>query len=575
MINVTSTQDQGVFSLFEKAILVCLAIGSFGLGIQGYHQYYALASVATTASDLAYLSLNLFFMQFSAKGTIPLSLDIARWLAPATLSYAVIKAIMSLVQTKVVQFKINHLRNHAVIIGLNSRSVNIALSFRQNGIQTLVIDDQALNQYWGDIKKHKILHLVLNFNDTSLLENIKLSKANYLFASTQSDNTNLNIIYSAYCAKQKMPASLVLQTVCKIEDDRLLHASNERHLFALDHDNMSTRTLNYKLIAARSTVNEFGPHKYISDYSILSNLSILIAGENTFTAELVVRLAQIAIYGSPQKLRIILLGDSSAGIAQRITKTHPNITKIATIEVIASEAFLEEQYHSAILQSAVDIVYVCPIQTGEKLIMLQRFLNIPQNIPVVVCETQEQRSFEWLKTEFSARKNIKFVNINTAISHFEDVFESRLDQIAIIIHNHYRKLLMAKGETSEQNQSLVKWTDLPESLKNANRDQADHIAIKCHYLTGKSIATTQEIEAALTSSAKQALAQMEHQRWLNEKKLAGWQYTQGEKNVVSKLSPSLIEWDALPEKEKQKDIGAVEYLAELISLINKTKEGVK
>ena len=570
---MTTPQEQGVFSTIEKATLVSLAILSFCLGIVGYYAYYELAAIKATASDLAYLSLNLFFMQFSAKGPLPLPLDIARWLAPATLSYALLKTIMSLVQSKFLQFKISQLADHAIIIGLNSRSVSIALSFKQNGIKTLVIDDQALNQYWGELKKHNILPMVQNIADTNLLENINLSKAKYLFASTSCDNTNLDIIYNAFCAKQSMAATPLLQTVCKIEDNSLLHASNDRHLFALDHYNMSTRTLNYKLISARSTVNEFGPHKYISDFDTLSNLSILIAGENAFTAELIVRLMQIAIYGCPQKLHITLLGNSSATIYENISRTHPAISELATIEIIASESFLEHQYRDAILQSSPNIVYVCPQQTGEKLIMLQRFTHIPHNIPVVVCETENQRSFEWLKNEFDTHNNFKFVNINSAIGHYEDVFENRLDQLAIAIHNNYVKQRFDSGEKLEQNPSLVKWSDLPESLKNANRNQADHIAIKCHYLTGNSVVTQAQIAEALSPSAKIELGMMEHQRWMTEKKLAGWQHTTGVKNSVTKLSPSIVEWEALPENEKQKDIDAVEHLAELIGLINPTRSG--
>ena len=52
-----------------------------------------------------------------------------------------------------------------------------------------------------------------------------------------------------------------------------------------------------------------------------------------------------------------------------------------------------------------------------------------------------------------------------------------------------------------------------------------------------------------------------------DKKMAGWQYTDGEKDAIRRLSPSLIDWDDLSESEKQKDVDAVEQLPELLAII--------
>lgn len=568
---MTSTNDQGVFTYAERAMLVSLAVISFGLGFIGYNSYYESIGQDATTSDLSYLSVNLFFMQFFAKGVIPLTLDMARWLAPATLSYALIKTILSLVHSKVLLLKINRLSDHAVVIGLTNHSVNIAASFAKNGIKTVVVDSNQHNQYWGELKKYKLFQLVANPSDSSLLTNANLSKASYLFASTASDNTNLNLIYSAYCAKKTTSEKQTLRTICKVEDKVLLNSLNNRHLFAVDHNNMTTRTLNYKLMMARWLVNEFGPHKHIDSFSEQNSVSILIAGENAFTAELIVRLVEIGVYGVPEKIRISVVSENASKVTNEVVSAYPSIIELATIEAITIDSFDEKDYQALILKACPDIVYVCPVQTGEKLLTLQSISLYLENVPVVVCETDNQNSFEWLKSEFSESKNINFVNVNSAISHYEDVFENRLDQVAIAIHRNYVDQRYTAGDTVEKNASIVSWNELPESLKNANRNQADHIAIKSHFLTGSTDVTENEVKAALTDTNKVALAQMEHCRWITEKKLAGWQFTSGAKDTVKKLSPSLIAWNELSDEEKAKDIEAVEYLAELVRLSNHTK----
>jgi hypothetical protein len=194
--------------------------------------------------------------------------------------------------------------------------------------------------------------------------------------------------------------------------------------------------------------------------------------------KLLVRLAEIGIYGFSnawsQKIRIILMGTTPTKILTHLSTTHPSIVELATIELLVTATFDEKQYQNAIMLTAAIIVYVCAVQTGEKLLMLQRFIYHQESVPGIVCETDNQRAFEWLKS---------------AISHYENVFENRLDQIAIVIHNSYVKHRLAESDSAEQNPSLVEWNDLPEGLKNANRHQADHIAIKCHYLTGRPAAT--------------------------------------------------------------------------------------
>ena len=145
-----TSNNQAVFKHTERAILVSFAFISFCLGFVGYQSYYELLEVKATFSDLAYMSVNLFFLQMQVKGAIPFTLDIARWIAPITLSYALIKTAMSLVQNKLLQFKVSHLSEHAIIIGLSDHSVNIALSFIKSGIKTVVIDSDENNKYWGE-----------------------------------------------------------------------------------------------------------------------------------------------------------------------------------------------------------------------------------------------------------------------------------------------------------------------------------------------------------------------------------------------------------------------------------------
>jgi hypothetical protein len=116
-----------------------------------------------------------------------------------------------------------------------------------------------------------------------------------------------------------------------------------------------------------------------------------------------------------------------------------------------------------------------------------------------------------------------------------------LDRKAKVIHEDYVKTQMAAGFTEATNPVLVGWEDLPESLRQANRAQADHQPIKLRTLTVSRSAATLE-----------ALAEAEHRRWMAEKILAGWRYGEQRDNT-RKRHPSLKPYGQLSEAEKQKD----------------------
>ena len=53
------------------------------------------------------------------------------------------------------------------------------------------------------------------------------------------------------------------------------------------------------------------------------------------------------------------------------------------------------------------------------------------------------------------------------------------------------------------------------------------------------------------------LAEIEHNRWVSERMLAGWRYG-AVRNDSCRTRPSILPWSCLPEEEKQKDLDNVE-----------------
>lgn len=60
---------------------------------------------------------------------------------------------------------------------------------------------------------------------------------------------------------------------------------------------------------------------------------------------------------------------------------------------------------------------------------------------------------------------------------------------------------------------------------------------------------------------------MEHECWVAEKRLYDWHDTEDAKNIVAHLSPSLIDWEKLPENERQKDHDSVHNIPQLLQRV--------
>jgi len=140
-----------------------------------------------------------------------------------------------------------------------------------------------------------------------------------------------------------------------------------------------------------------------------------------------------------------------------------------------------------------------------------------------------------------------------------------LDAIARDIHARYVKGEMDRplddGQTPEARAakpSLQAWEKLDPFYQNSNREQASHIlaklaAIRCEVVPvkGKKAADVLKLEG----HEIEIMAQMEHQRWMEERRLR------------QPLHEDLIPWDDLSDTEKGKDRRTVEAIPDMLAAV--------
>lgn len=141
-----------------------------------------------------------------------------------------------------------------------------------------------------------------------------------------------------------------------------------------------------------------------------------------------------------------------------------------------------------------------------------------------------------------------------------------VEPLAQALHEEYR--LRESWRKQSEDPTLAEWGLLPEYFRKSNRLSADQRLrhLRRVGLFARRSRRRQIRPLELTPEEIEALAQMEHARWVVERLQDGW--TWGEKrDVAKKTNPLLVSWADLPEQEKAQNREAVRKIPALLAQV--------
>ena len=210
---------------------------------------------------------------------------------------------------------------------------------------------------------------------------------------------------------------------------------------------------------------------------------------------------------------------------------------------------------------AVTHAYVCLEEEGLAISTALLLLNhLRQHGVHVVVRTNREAGLAALLRAVGgqASRGVSHLHVFSLLEQAcrpEFVLRGTNEVLARALHQEY--LLQA---SKQQNPSAVPWDDLPLDLKESNRRQADHIAtkleaVRCHIVP----LTALEGDAfAFTAAEVDRLAEMEHERWVAERRAQGW--TRGPRDPIQKTNPNLVSWSELDEPAREMNRSSVRRL---------------
>ena len=125
----------------------------------------------------------------------------------------------------------------------------------------------------------------------------------------------------------------------------------------------------------------------------------------------------------------------------------------------------------------------------------------------------------------------------------------------------------ARGDTFGSAPAEAEWEQLPEAVRDDNRNVADQMDFKL--ATIFALSKPGQGTAALSAAETETLARLAHERWWAAKALAGWQFGPV-RDDRKRLHPDMIPYDQLAEPIKQKDRDEVASLIPMAALAGET-----
>lgn len=213
------------------------------------------------------------------------------------------------------------------------------------------------------------------------------------------------------------------------------------------------------------------------------------------------------------------------------------------------------------------VIFICGQQDRENFeaaVQLRERLSMhgQADVPIFVWLPRQPALAETLSRTTDGQF-YPFGECRSAASYLEITAPVR-DSIGRKIHDDYEHQAIKGGDRTTKEP----WSALRDDFRESNRVAADHLIIKLATL-GLKLRRSSESPAQplqfdkITKPQAQLLAEMEHNRWVAERLLAGWRYApegktsdETQANKKRKLNHNLIAWDRLGD-ERKKDFDQV------------------
>ncbi len=565
---------------FEWLFLSGIGLTTIILGYIGFEKLANKQNSYSSPTTNFYNVLKLFILDHDFDTSIPIELEIARFLAPMFLVYAGFKALLLVFQENIQVFRLRFLKNHVVICGLGDKGYYLSQDFIENNSKVVIIDNDQKNDY-SRLLKGKATILIGDATDIGLLQKVRVHRAAYIVVVTNDDGINVEIAVHAYnlvnsFRPQKDRDEKKVKCFVHMVDLQLRAILKKHTIFTNPYDVFELVFFNSFENAARLVFRNYPIDKITSFNPSTDQIHLVIMGLGRMGQNVLVQASKICCYTTSTKPCITVVDKEAELKVSTFQRYNPHFTKVFDLHYenfdILSPKLNQASFWNNEETPPVTLFIICinddVIGLTTALTLLQRCAQDNLKIPVLV-RMNDYAGLATLLSEYDFVKNnpVYPFGMTRDIISREILINESLDTLAKIISRGEELEELTTYLPSEVDTKTQMWDDLPENLKESTRHQADHMEIQLRNID--CIVERVENRAVriyqLIPKEIEELAQLEHSRWMSERYLAGWTYTTGEINSKTKVTPFLVSWDELPEDRKEMNREVVRKIPKLLA----------
>jgi len=523
---------------------IVTAIVAFVIGMIGF---LGVSDPEFTLSSAIYGAFRLFVLDFDVpieQPDYPLMLEVARWLAPATVFSSIILFIAMAFYQKFVLLSLKFRRNYTVICSLNPQSLTLANDLLQRKERVVIIDPDRDNPHLGSVLIRRGIAIIGSPLDGKILQtaSVRRCKRVVLFSETDTDNIEALLRIKELCLpnrKHVNPKKIFIQLQDKQMDDVISEIED-----ILDKDKLELIPFNIHENAARLHFQKHPLYKNI-DIS-LDGIAphLLIVGFRAEGEQVLLQALQLAHYAHGKKLAVSVLDRDAANAEAELRFHYPEIHHIADIRFYSTYPTAND-FRSTLESLQPTYAVVCLNADHQSLKVGIRLTELLPDIPVHTLLKEDTSYFSQIDQNNRKYRLLHRFGAMIETTGVDSVINEVTQLMAVQLHEAYIRI--GRKDTP--------WSRLSMFAQSSNRAMADHIATKLRTLGLKYVPHSQQGVAALSEEAfhrlagplLEKLARCEHERWNAFHYVHGWRSCSSEqwKDEERKLHPTLVSWEEL------------------------------
>jgi voltage-gated potassium channel Kch len=526
-------------------------------------------------ADYLYYAVLLFALEYSGgQEPVSLALHVARFMAPATAAYAAIRAVMLLFDEQLERLMLRFSSHHVVICGLGKHGLQLARDFHAADRRVVVIEPDEANPNLAFCDEHGVVSIIGDARSAETLRLANIARAARLVAVCGDDDVNLGIAVSVHQVLEDVPRREPLLCHLAIIDPRLCHLFKRHRIFGNGAGTATVEAFNTYENAARLLLRDHPLDRALKGPDDPRHVHLVLVGFGKMGQSIALQAAKIGHFANGTRLHVTAIDPAMDARKLAFLTQHPGFDSACDLELLGSECtdppVLARLREITADLDAVSRFVVCLDSDAPSLVtgleLLDRVEGLPRPVFARMSGVGGLTSLLPGDGGADATDLVPFGMISQTCSR-ELLVVRPLDAQARAIHEDVSRATSATTSFASDVEFVhTPWEDLPESARDAHRQQADHIAVKLRAIGAEFVpsarAATYPFE--FTAAEIDLLARMEHERWAAQQALAEWRVTDHD-TALFDTACHVVPWVNLGEDDQDLFREAVRCIPALVT----------